>query len=279
MGFRDLECFNQALLAKQCWRLIRNPRLLVEQVLKACYFPIICFLEAKKGSNASFIWRSLIWGRELIERGPRWMIDSGNIMGEWKREFIEQLFGEDDAILVLSLPLGSFDHDDVLIWHHTWDGDYMVKSGYKFAIEKKGRVEASNPKPIHDWWNFIWLLKLPLKVISFAWKLCKDWLPYSISLSRHGMNVNTTCFRCGLGVEFIYFAIWGCIVVKDVWKIGRLNHVLDPGGESDMVGFLMKVSKLLDYKDFLLFINLVWHMCGLLEFVISMGRVILTRVS
>ena len=27
--------------------------------------------------------------------------------GEWNKEFIEQLFGEDNAKLVLSLPLGS----------------------------------------------------------------------------------------------------------------------------------------------------------------------------
>ncbi|KAL5544591.1 hypothetical protein UlMin_008375 [Ulmus minor] len=103
-----------------------------------------------KGSKASFVWRSIIWGREVIERGSRWRIGSGlNIdviqdrwvpnppvfklfdppplpegftvfdlclqNGEWDSEFIHLLFGEEEARKILSLPLGSFEHDDVLI--------------------------------------------------------------------------------------------------------------------------------------------------------------------
>jgi hypothetical protein len=39
MGFKDLHLFNQALLAKQAWRLIAFPDNLCAKLLKAKYYP------------------------------------------------------------------------------------------------------------------------------------------------------------------------------------------------------------------------------------------------
>ena len=39
LGFRDLVCFNKALLAKKGHRLLQNPNSLVANIIKAKYYP------------------------------------------------------------------------------------------------------------------------------------------------------------------------------------------------------------------------------------------------
>ncbi|KAK3211792.1 hypothetical protein Dsin_016498 [Dipteronia sinensis] len=77
LGFRDLETFNRALLAKQCWRILKSPESLAAKTLKGCYFPNCNFMEATKKSSGSFLWNSLLWGKGLLEKGYK--MESG----EW----------------------------------------------------------------------------------------------------------------------------------------------------------------------------------------------------
>ncbi|KAM2820501.1 hypothetical protein PS2_038785 [Malus domestica] len=55
LGFRELESFNQSLLAKQCWRLFINPTSLVSRMLSARYFPNDSFLNAGIGTRPSYV--------------------------------------------------------------------------------------------------------------------------------------------------------------------------------------------------------------------------------
>ncbi|XP_060960954.1 uncharacterized protein LOC133031469 [Cannabis sativa] len=78
MGFRDLEDFNKAMLAKQGWKLITEPASLMTRVLKALYFPQGNFMEATIGHYGSTVWRSILWGREILLKGSRWCVGNGS---------------------------------------------------------------------------------------------------------------------------------------------------------------------------------------------------------
>ncbi|CAL8992514.1 unnamed protein product, partial [Prunus brigantina] len=77
LGFRHFEAFNKAMVAKQDWRILENPTLLVAKILKARYFPDDDFMQASLGSSPSLIWRSILWGREVIEGGLLWRVGNG----------------------------------------------------------------------------------------------------------------------------------------------------------------------------------------------------------
>lgn len=80
LGFRDISIFNQAILAKQSWRIFNNPNSLLSIILKGRYFHSSNFLEANLGSRPSYTWRSILWGRKLFKQGYRWIIGPGSIV-------------------------------------------------------------------------------------------------------------------------------------------------------------------------------------------------------
>jgi hypothetical protein len=77
MGFRDLNLFNQAMLGRQCWRLLTDPSSLCARVLKGRYFPDCDFWDAPQPRSASYTWRSICYGMELVKQGIRWSVGNG----------------------------------------------------------------------------------------------------------------------------------------------------------------------------------------------------------
>ena len=77
MGFKDLCKFNEAMLAKQVWRLVHDTNSLFYKVFKAKYFPKGSVFEAKV-SLGSFAWRSILYARRIISQGAKWRIGDGS---------------------------------------------------------------------------------------------------------------------------------------------------------------------------------------------------------
>ncbi|KAL6183929.1 hypothetical protein ACLB2K_045339 [Fragaria x ananassa] len=171
MGFRNLIYFNRALLAKQGWRILSRPEALVTRLLRAKYFPQSNFMQASLGSDPSFVWRSLLVGRdEVLKRGMRYRVGDGTKIGiwtdpwlplpyhfkpysppmegtedwrvcdlidseymDWIEPVIYDLFSKEEAKVILRIPLSMRRVQDKLFWHYDKHGVYQVKSGYHIA--------------------------------------------------------------------------------------------------------------------------------------------------
>jgi len=84
LGFRNMEVFNEALLAKQVWRILKDENLLVARLLWAKYYPDGNLLAASIGSRPRFTWRCLIGAHHVIIRGSRWLIGDERILNVWE---------------------------------------------------------------------------------------------------------------------------------------------------------------------------------------------------
>jgi hypothetical protein len=69
MGFRDIQLFNQAILAKQGWRLMTKLDSLCAKVLKGKYYHNSEFLDARSKRGSSHVWRAILHGRDSLRKG------------------------------------------------------------------------------------------------------------------------------------------------------------------------------------------------------------------
>ncbi|XP_021725132.1 uncharacterized protein LOC110692446 [Chenopodium quinoa] len=88
LGFRDLKVFNQALLAKQMWTLYNNPNPLLHAILKARYFKNSSILEAYRGHDPSYSWRSLWGSKALLLDDLSWRVGNRRDIRVWLDSWI-----------------------------------------------------------------------------------------------------------------------------------------------------------------------------------------------
>ncbi|XP_048499407.1 putative ribonuclease H protein At1g65750 isoform X2 [Beta vulgaris subsp. vulgaris] len=245
MGFKDLRVFNDALLGRQAWRLVREPNALFARVMKAKYYSKCDFLDAPLGCSSSYSWSSIWSSKALLKEGVVWRVGNGTCIKiwddpwvvdesgryiaserndayntvnelidfdsmEWRVEVLETLFVERDVRCILSTPLSLLPMKDELTWAFTKDGCYSVKTAY--MLGKGGKLDN-----FHQAWVFIWSMEVSPKVRHFLWRLCTMTLPVRALLRHRHMIEDDSCpLGCG-AAETPGHAIYGCPHVRDIW--------------------------------------------------------------
>lgn len=92
MGFRDIELFNLALLARQAWRLLQEPDSLSARVLRARYYPSGNIMDTTLGPPPSQVWRSILEGRDILAKGLIKRIGNGSGTSIWHDNWIPRDF-------------------------------------------------------------------------------------------------------------------------------------------------------------------------------------------
>ncbi|XP_010451584.1 PREDICTED: uncharacterized protein LOC104733725 [Camelina sativa] len=261
LGFRALEQFNDAMLAKQYWRLIHYPDSLMARVMKGRYFRNQHPIMAKKSYNPSFAWRSIYSTKDLVEEGARWTVGSGvsisvwrdpwlpdvrprpangrgrllhpNLMvnhlinpitKDWHLPILEEFMDPVDIQLIRNMAVSKTNRPDRLVWHFTKSGKYSVKTGYRVARELVAEVEYGPTCTALRAQS--WELDVPPKIPHFFWQIASGTLPVLERLAHRGIRCDTRCKRCDLTAETINHALFECPRSRQIWELTPVS--LDP---------------------------------------------------
>lgn len=191
IGMRDIQRFNQALLAKLAWRITTVPNCLLARVLKGKYCHKKNFLEVELPSSCSHGWRSVLHGRNLLREHLGKAIGNGQSTRVWKDSWISldtdikpfgpvhidaldlrvsDLLTDDlkwntqrfNAFLpqlseqIHLLRPSSLGTEDIFVWQPLQSGIYTTKSGYRVSLQAP-RVPPSLPNSITNASEFSWV--------------------------------------------------------------------------------------------------------------------------
>lgn len=230
LGFKDIQLFNQALLAKKAWRFMQFPNCLMVLFLKSRYCGNLPFLQGEVGKRPSFAWRSILHGRILLNEGIRQMVGDGcslrvwtspwlqdgrlraplmkNILVDlklrvkdlidffsksWKLDVLDDLFFQRDVDLIKQIkPVVS--SPDFWCWIHKNSGDYSVRSGYWLSnqIYRQELLREARMQPsLNGLKDQVWKSKNSSKIKTFLWKVLSGAIPMADKMVARGMKTDS----------------------------------------------------------------------------------------
>uniref|UniRef100_A0A803PAC2 Reverse transcriptase domain-containing protein n=1 Tax=Cannabis sativa TaxID=3483 RepID=A0A803PAC2_CANSA len=296
LGFRSMKAFNQAMLAKQAWRLLQYPHSLVATLLKARYFTQTSFLHSGKGHRPSLVWSSITWGKELLQSSLRKSIGDGTTINifndawipgygklhylryhsnadmtvadlitpnkQWNHAPIHSLFPTDISQAIMAIPLHHISTLDTYFWSITPHGSYTVNSGYHLAHSQLHQNEPSpsDQKSSNAWWKNLWTLPLPPKLKHFLWRVCYDILPTSQNLFNRKTLYSPHFSRCHYHDETLEHALFKCPAAQKVWKLTDFNTFITTHSSLNCMDLLYLAAIEFITGHYHLFVCLLWKL-------------------
>lgn len=119
--------------------------------------------------------------------------------GRWNSNVIRDNFSEEEANVIVNIPLSPSFPPDILFWIGTSNGIFSVRSAYHLRKEIKDRENGQCSYSVKDpgLWKAIWAMKVPNPVKLFTWRACHNLLPTRHNLFQRKVVNNPSCPCCG----------------------------------------------------------------------------------
>ncbi|XP_071924774.1 uncharacterized protein [Coffea arabica] len=149
----------------------------------------------------------------------------------WNKPLIFKTFCKVDADNILKIPISITRRDDNTFWIGNQNGEYIVQSGYKMAMDRReeetrreGDGAESSCSPINQQvWKVLWSLNISHKIKMFSWKGLREAVPVKELIWRRVKMGDPICSRCGEEVETLEHMLLKCNKVKDIWKLAPIQ--------------------------------------------------------
>lgn len=137
----------------------------------------------------------------------------------WNVELVKETFWEEEAKIILSIPLSPTLPRDRRIWRCTSNRDFSVRSAYHMEMELVALSNCSGlgQETKSTAWKICWKLRVPNVAKMFLWKAFNNLLPTKSNMSKKGVTKDNLCPICGLEEETVSHILWDCGSAKDVW--------------------------------------------------------------
>ncbi|KAK1361429.1 hypothetical protein POM88_045903 [Heracleum sosnowskyi] len=197
------------------------------------------------------------------------------------RELIQQCFLIPDSQLILTIPLGPFDHSDEWFWHYNKNGCYSVRSGYNLALRVDRASPSSSTKVLSAWWRDFWAIKIPHKILTFGWRGFQESLPTTKGLYRKNVAPRSGCPLCGFGEDSNAHATFWCPFAQEVWALFEYSFLMGPKEDISFRGVLFYATELLERDLFDISILGILKrntLCFLFSVPIDHSQILLTNI-
>jgi hypothetical protein len=169
---------------------------------------------------------------------------------EWNTELINATFLQFEAHQILQIPLSLNNRQDCFIWGANREGEFSVKSAYKF-LKKRNEMINSNQSVIpqeSNVWSKLWKLKTVPRHMQLIWRILHNRLPVRDSLFKRGVHCSPLCCICDQRNESINHLFMECEWVKTVWFATPLGINFSSNDEANL-NFNEWISKVVINED------------------------------